>query len=29
MEVEVFGTWVGGEVASEPLLDPGGERVRA
>ena len=29
VEVEVFGTWVGGEVASEPLLDPGGERVRA
>jgi 4-methylaminobutanoate oxidase (formaldehyde-forming) len=29
VEVEVFGTWVGGEVASEPLLDPAGERVRA
>ena len=27
--VEVFGDWVGGEVAREPLLDPAGERVRA
>jgi len=29
VEVEIFGTWVGGEVASEPLYDPDGSRVRA
>jgi 4-methylaminobutanoate oxidase (formaldehyde-forming) len=29
VEVEIFGRWVGGEVAAEPLLDPKGERVRA
>ena len=28
-EVEIFGEWVPGEVAAEPLLDPDGERVRA
>jgi glycine cleavage system aminomethyltransferase T/glycine/D-amino acid oxidase-like deaminating enzyme len=27
--VEIFGTWVDGEVAAEPLFDPAGERVRA
>ena len=27
--VEIFGEWVGGEVAREPLFDPEGERVRA
>ena len=27
--VEIFGTWVEGEVAAEPLFDPAGERVRA
>jgi 4-methylaminobutanoate oxidase (formaldehyde-forming) len=27
--VEIFGEWVGGEVAVEPLFDPAGERVRA
>jgi len=27
--VEIFGEWVGGEVAAEPLHDPAGERVRA
>jgi 4-methylaminobutanoate oxidase (formaldehyde-forming) len=27
--VEIFGTWVEGEVASEPLFDPVGERIRA
>ena len=27
--VEIFGTWVEGEVAAEPLFDPGGEIVRA
>jgi 4-methylaminobutanoate oxidase (formaldehyde-forming) len=26
--VEIFGEWVGGRVASEPLYDPDGERVR-
>jgi glycine cleavage system aminomethyltransferase T len=29
VEVEIFGTWVGGEVAAEPLYDPEGSRVRA
>ena len=29
IEVEIFGRWVGGEVAGEPLYDPGGERIRA
>jgi glycine cleavage system aminomethyltransferase T/glycine/D-amino acid oxidase-like deaminating enzyme len=29
VEVEIFGRWVGGEVAAEPLYDPKGERVRA
>ena len=28
-EVEVFGRWVGFEVACEPLWDPTGERIRA
>ena len=27
--IEIFGDWVEGEVASEPLFDPKGERVRA
>jgi glycine cleavage system aminomethyltransferase T/glycine/D-amino acid oxidase-like deaminating enzyme len=27
-EVEVFGQWVGFEVAREPLYDPAGERIR-
>ncbi|MGZ8502517.1 MAG: GcvT family protein, partial [Candidatus Limnocylindrales bacterium] len=27
-EVEVFGQWVGFEVAAEPLYDPTGERIR-
>ncbi len=27
--VEIFGEWVGGEVAAEPLYDPRGERIRA
>jgi hypothetical protein len=27
--VEIFGDWVGGEVAAEPLWDPAGERIRA
>jgi glycine cleavage system aminomethyltransferase T/glycine/D-amino acid oxidase-like deaminating enzyme len=29
VEVEIFGRWIGGEVAPEPLLDPDGERIRA
>jgi glycine cleavage system aminomethyltransferase T len=26
--VEIFGSWIEGEVAPEPLYDPGSERVR-
>jgi glycine cleavage system aminomethyltransferase T/glycine/D-amino acid oxidase-like deaminating enzyme len=29
VEVEVFGEWIGGAVAEEPLFDPRGERIRA
>ena len=29
MEIEIFGGWVDGEVAREPLFDPDGERIRA
>jgi 4-methylaminobutanoate oxidase (formaldehyde-forming) len=29
VEVEIFGRWVEGEVAKEPLFDPKGEQVRA
>jgi glycine cleavage system aminomethyltransferase T/glycine/D-amino acid oxidase-like deaminating enzyme len=28
VEVEIFGTWVSGKVAEEPLFDPAAERVR-
>ncbi len=28
VEVEIFGEWVGGEVAAEPLYDPEGDRLR-
>jgi glycine cleavage system aminomethyltransferase T/glycine/D-amino acid oxidase-like deaminating enzyme len=28
VEVEIFGEWVAGEVAREPLFDPEGERIR-
>jgi glycine cleavage system aminomethyltransferase T/glycine/D-amino acid oxidase-like deaminating enzyme len=28
IEVEIFGEWVAGEVAAEPLFDPAGDRVR-
>ena len=28
VEVEIFGSWVPGEVAEEPLFDPRGDRVR-
>src|SRR5579862_5502527 len=29
VEVEIFGEWVPGEIAAEPLFDPKGERIRA
>jgi 4-methylaminobutanoate oxidase (formaldehyde-forming) len=29
VEVEIFGDWVGGDIAEEPLWDPAGERIRA
>jgi 4-methylaminobutanoate oxidase (formaldehyde-forming) len=29
VEVDIFGTWIGGRVAKEPLYDPTGERVRS
>ena len=29
VEVDIFGRWVTGEVAAEPLHDPRGERLRA
>jgi glycine cleavage system aminomethyltransferase T len=29
VEVEIFGEWVAGEVAAEPLFDPKGERIRS
>jgi 4-methylaminobutanoate oxidase (formaldehyde-forming) len=29
VEVEIFGRWVPGAVAAEPLFDPKGERIRA
>ena len=29
VEVEIFGTWVTGQIATEPLYDPTGARVRA
>jgi glycine cleavage system aminomethyltransferase T/glycine/D-amino acid oxidase-like deaminating enzyme len=29
LEVEIFGEWVGGEIAVEPLFDPEGSRIRA
>jgi glycine cleavage system aminomethyltransferase T/glycine/D-amino acid oxidase-like deaminating enzyme len=29
VEVDIFGEWVPGEVAREPLLDPKGERIRS
>ena len=29
VEVEVFGEWVAGEVAAEPMWDPRGERIRS
>jgi 4-methylaminobutanoate oxidase (formaldehyde-forming) len=29
VDVEIFGEWIEGEVAPEPLFDPKGERIRA
>ncbi len=29
VEVEIFGEWVDGEIAQEPLFDPDGERIRS
>ncbi len=29
VDVEIFGSWVHGQVAAEPLFDPAGERIRA
>jgi glycine cleavage system aminomethyltransferase T len=28
VEVEIFGTWVPGEIAKDPLYDPKGEKIR-
>jgi 4-methylaminobutanoate oxidase (formaldehyde-forming) len=28
VEIDIFGRWIEGEVAREPLFDPAGERVR-
>jgi glycine cleavage system aminomethyltransferase T len=28
VEVEIFGEWMAGEVAGEPLYDPKGARLR-
>ncbi|HEY6781555.1 MAG TPA: aminomethyltransferase family protein, partial [Thermoleophilaceae bacterium] len=29
VEIEIFGSWIGGELAAEPLFDPDGARIRA
>jgi glycine cleavage system aminomethyltransferase T/glycine/D-amino acid oxidase-like deaminating enzyme len=29
VEIDIFGEWIAGEVRSDPLYDPSGERVRA
>jgi 4-methylaminobutanoate oxidase (formaldehyde-forming) len=29
VEIEIFGSWIRGEVARDPLLDPDGARIRA
>jgi len=29
VDVEIFGEWIAGEVAEEPLFDPRGDRIRA
>jgi 4-methylaminobutanoate oxidase (formaldehyde-forming) len=29
VEIEIFGSWIEGEIAKGPLFDPKGERIRA
>jgi glycine cleavage system aminomethyltransferase T len=29
VEVEIFGTWISGQVAKDPLYDPPGSRIRS
>ena len=29
VEIEIFGSWIGGEITRGPLFDPKGERIRA
>jgi 4-methylaminobutanoate oxidase (formaldehyde-forming) len=29
VEVDIFGTWISGQIAQEPLYDPGGFRIRS
>jgi 4-methylaminobutanoate oxidase (formaldehyde-forming) len=29
VEVEIFGTWVAGQITKEPLYDPAGSRIRS
>lgn len=29
VEIEIFGEWLDGTVAKEPLLDPSGDRIKA
>jgi 4-methylaminobutanoate oxidase (formaldehyde-forming) len=29
LEVEIFGTWVAGQIAKDPLYDPSGEKIRS
>ncbi|HEY4887490.1 MAG TPA: FAD-dependent oxidoreductase [Candidatus Dormibacteraeota bacterium] len=29
VEVEIFGTWVAGQIAKDPLYDPSGEKIRS
>ena len=29
VEIEIFGKWIEGEIAAEPLFDPKGERIKA
>jgi len=28
VEIDIFGSWIAGEVSVEPLFDPDGERLR-
>jgi glycine cleavage system aminomethyltransferase T len=29
VEIEIFGEWIRGEIAKDPLYDPSGGRIRA